>query len=304
MRNIKILLAIVLITVLVAGCGTIPSAPAGLSLYQDAGADPESWAFVPAGEYVKGQYNHEGHVENDFEIMVTEVTNAQYARYLKEAYTAGTITINENKEVFGYYPGDKFTGGKHEEEILAGDYIHMPLNDPASRISFDGTNFIVKAGYENHPVTMVSWFGALAYAEFYGYRLPTETEWEKAARGEDDRAFPWGEEVGHAYMNYYHSGDPFETAEGYSDTTPVGFYNGSTYGDFHTMDNSSPYGVYDMAGNVGEWTLDKHDGYHYRHIRGGSKASYEIDSRIWKENSATPIYVSPSTGFRVVRDPQ
>lgn len=304
MKKASIILSILLIAALLGGCGTIPDTPAGVSQFPSSDVNLDSWAFVPAGEFVKGQHEHEGFVDHDYEIMVTEVTNAQYAKYLAEALAAGTIKINEDKEVMGYYPGDEFTDGRHEEEIPAGDYLHMPLADPANRISYDGSQFIVKEGYENHPVAMVSWFGANAYAEFYGYRLPTEDEWEKAARGEDNRAFPWGEETGHEYLNYYHSGDPFETEGGYSDTTPVGFYNGSTYGDFHTYDAVSPYGLYDMAGNVGEWTFDKINEYHYRHIRGGNKATYEIDSRIWKHDSATPTHVSPSVGFRCVRDPQ
>lgn len=305
MRKINIVLAIVLISSLaLVGCGTNPSEPVGLTLYTEAGVDPNTWVLVEAGPYLKGQHEHDGMVDYDFEMMATEVTNSQYAKYLGEALAAGTIKIQDNV-IMGYYPGDTFEGGKHEEEINAGDYPHMDLVDPATRIQYDGTNFTVKSGYENHPVTMVTWFGALAYADFYGYRLPSEDEWQKAARGTDNRPFPWGyESITHNHANYYHSGDPFETAERYSDTTPVGFYNGSTYGDFKTIDNSSPYGIYDMSGNVGEWTGDKIYQYHYRHIRGGNKGSYEVDLRLWKYDSATPTHTSPGVGFRVVRDPQ
>ncbi len=64
------------------------------------------------------------------------------------------------------------------------------------RFTFDGTTFTVKPGYENHPMTNVTWFGAWGYCEYYGCRLPTEMEWEKAARGtDDDRPFPWGDEI-------------------------------------------------------------------------------------------------------------
>lgn len=304
MRKFGVAIIVFLVVSMLGACGTIPNTPAAVSEIQVAEVDSNSWVLVPAGEFYKGQFNEEGYVDHDYEIMVTEVTNTQYAKFLEEAMASGAVKINENNEVFGYYPGDENTGGKHEYPVNPRDYRLIPLNDPASRITYDGTEFIVKEGYENHPVTMVSWFGANAYAEFHGYRLPTEDEWEKAARGEDDRAYPWGEEVGHGYMNYYHSGDPFETDGGYSDTTPVGFYNGHKYGDFQTYDNSSPYGAYDMAGNVGEWTFDKIDGYHYRHMRGGNKSFYEIDSRIWKHDSADPKYVSPNVGFRVVRDPQ
>lgn len=304
MRKLGIFISLILVVTLLGGCGTIPATPAGVTSYTEAGVDPETWVKVTAGEYIKGQQEHEGIVEYDYEIMATEVTNAQYAKYLQEALAKGTITITDGI-VTGYYPGDEFENGRHEEEILAGDYLHFDLNDVASRIQFDGSNFTVKAGYENHPVTMVTWFGAKAYADFYGYRLPTEDEWQKAARGTDNRPWPWGhEDINHHYANYYHSGDPFETDGGYSDTTPVGFYNGSTYGDFETIDNSSPYGAYDMAGNVGEWTGDKIFEYHYRHIRGGNRGSYEIDLRVWKRDNAQPEYKSPGVGFRCARDPQ
>jgi sulfatase modifying factor 1 len=302
MKKILLIFLLVILSISLSGCGSEPAPTKAVTQFQAAGIDPDSWARVPAGEFLEGQFEHQGYIEQDFEIMATEVTNTQYARYLGEALAAGKIKINEQNQVLGYYPGDEFTGGRHELEIPAGEYVYMPLNDPACRISYDGREFTVKEGYGNHPVTMVSWFGANAYAEFYGYSLPSDSQWQKAARGEDNRAFPWGDHVGHKYMNYYHSGDPFETEEGFSDTTPVGFYNGKLYGDFQTADNSSPYGVYDLAGNAGEWTKDKIYGYHYRHIRGGSKATYEIDARIWKYDSAEPQYVSPSVGFRCVRD--
>ena len=304
MRKVSSVLLIIFIAIALGGCGSVPTPTSAVLEIQSSGINPDSWAFVPKGEFLKGQFEHEASVENDFEIMVTEVTNNQYAQFLEEALAAGVIKIDENNRVLGFYPGDENTQGRHEEEIPAGDYLYFPLNDEASRITYDGSTFKVKEGYGNHPVTMVSWFGANAYAEFYDYRLPSELEWQKAARGEDNRAFPWGEEVGHAYLNYYRSGDPFETIEGYSDTTQVGFYNGKAYGDFQTISNASPYGVYDMAGNVGEWTQDKIEGYHYRHIRGGSKGTYEIDSRVWKYDSATPVHVSPKVGFRCVRDVQ
>lgn len=331
MRKTSIVLSLLLVIALLAGCGALPAENPAVLEYRSSGIDPDSWVLIPAGEFFKGQFTQKdaktgqlfknGYVDKDFEIKVVPVTNAEYAKYLGEALKAGTITIgsyastyggmdyeyDSNQVVSGFYPGDvdDFDGLRHEFLIEPGDYPHMILDDPASRINFDGSKFTVKDGYENHPVTMVSYYGAWAYAEFYGYRLPTEDEWEKAARGsEDDRPFPWGDEIGHAYLNYYHSGDPFEGSDGVSDTTPVGFYNGKTYGTFKTEDNSSPYGVYDMAGNVGEWTGNKPFGYHYRRIKGGNKGTYEIDARVWKKDNADPRFRSPSVGFRVVRDPQ
>lgn len=241
-------------------------------------------------------------IPQDYEIMVTPVTNAQYARYLEEALAASRVRVQGGR-VVGPYPGDPFGGGKHEKAYPAGDYLHMPLADPATRITFDGRRFGVKPGYENHPVTMVTWFGARAYCEFNGGRLPAEAEWEKAARGTDRRPFPWGDSISGAHANFYHSGDPFETEDGYSDTTPVGFYNGQRYGEFQTARAVSPYGLYDMAGNVSQWVADRTPGIHYRFLRGGSKADHGYDLRTWSRNSAVPEYASPNVGFRCVRNP-
>ena len=71
---------------------------------------------------------------------------------------------------------------------------------------------------------------------------------------------------------------------------------------FQTIDSKSPYGVYDMAGNVWQWSGSIYKGMHYRMLRGGSKDNYAVDLRIWVTNNATPTYVSPGVGFRCARD--
>jgi formylglycine-generating enzyme required for sulfatase activity len=108
------------------------------------------------------------------------------------------------------------------------------------------------AGKEDHPVVCVKWHDATAYcnwlAEVTGkaYRLPSEAEWEKAARGTDGRIYPWGDEWDATRCNSWEGGP--------GDTTPVGQY--SPRGD-------SPYGCVDMVGNVWEWTLSLFKGYPY-----------------------------------------
>lgn len=268
----------------------------------DTEVDPEAWALVPAGEFLQGQFGKVVNLDHDYEMMVTPVTVAQYAAYLNEALQTGTIKIVEN-EVVGYYPGEPFQGGRHEEEFQAGDYIHIPLDNAFLRLDYDGSGFSAMDGWENHPMTVVSWFGAQAYCEYYDWRLPTELEWEKAARGTDGRVFPWGDELERNFANYYFSRDPFENMTTFgSRTSPVGFYNGSVYDGYITHDSASPYGIYDMAGNVWQWVGDDYESQHYRYMRGGSKDVYEVNLRAWARNNATPTFTSPGVGFRCARD--
>jgi sulfatase modifying factor 1 len=214
----------------------------------------------------------------------------------------GTIRL-VGDSVTGYYAGDPFTGKRHEKEIAAGDWLHMPVNNIDARLVYDGKTFTVKPGYENHPMTVVTWFGAKAYCEFNGGRLPTLAEWEKAARGTDGRPYPWGSGIAPNQANFYDSGDPFEKGYGkLGNTTPAGFYNGKSYDGYQTLDAASAYGAYDMAGNVWQWTADLTAGIHDRQMRGGSKTTYEHNLRAWVSNAARPDYYSPSVGFRCVRD--
>jgi len=294
-RSLAMLLIII---ILLAAC--VPADLNAAIPRIDTGVDPASWAQIPAGEFFFGQFNT---IETTpaYEMMITNVTTAQYAAFLNEALAAGAVKI-EGDQIVGYYAGDEFRGVKHEEPIEAGDWIFIPLEDPSQRIKFDGTTFSVQAAYENHPMTMVSWFGARGYCDFYGYRLPTEIEWEKAARGTDTRPFPWGEELLRENANFYASRDPFEDMRSFgSRTSPVGFYNGKMYAGYATLNSASPYGLYDMAGNVWQWTGNVYEGMHYRFMRGGSKDTYEMDLRVWVRNNATPTYFSPGVGFRCVK---
>ena len=276
----------------------------------DTGINPNSWVTVPAGPFLLGQHEHETPLDYDYEIMVTDVTNAQFAAYLNTALPEGAITVTES-QVQGYYPGDIFRGAHHEREIPArADWIYLALDDPAARITFDGATFTVRNGYANHPATFVSWFGAWAYCTAQNGRLPSNAEWEKAARGPaargtDNRPFPWGHEITPDSANFLSSNDLFERLlQGAGGTTPVGFYNGRTYDGYTTRNSPSPYGLYDMAGNVWQWTGDVQEGAHYRTLRGGAYNNYAYNLRIWTHNNADPTHVSPSVGFRCARGGQ
>lgn len=311
--------SLMFILFVVAGCGSAQDIGAVVPPYIETGIDPDSWVTVPAGEFPYGQHDHPTVLDYDYKIMVTDVTNEQYAQYLNAALEAGEIQLGDVEVeagesvtvingISGYYPGDPFDGYKHEEEIKPGDKLYMPLDESGLRLTFDGQSFSAISEYANHPVTMVSWFGANAYCEYNDWRLPTEIEWEKAARGTElvdghGLPFPWGTEIEGNHANYYSSFDLFEKMFGkLGNTTPVGFYNGNTYDGYETEDATSPYGLYDMAGNVWQWMGDDYPKQHYRYLRGGSFYSYEVDLRVWKNNSAAPTYYSPSVGFRCAHD--
>jgi formylglycine-generating enzyme required for sulfatase activity len=298
----RALWTLILLAALLASCTPVDlNAP--VPTYE-TGVDPNSWALVPAGSFHHGQAADLEEIAYDYEIMITDVTVSQYVDFLNSGLADGKLKL-DNDQIVGFYPGDPFGAAKHELEIKAGDYILVPTNDPSSRFMIDGTTVSVSAGWENHPMTNVSWFGAWTYCGYYGYGLPTELEWEKAARGSaDERPFPWGEEIARNNANFYASRDPFEDMSSFgSRTSPVGFYNGQTYDGYATLDAASPYGLYDMAGNVWQWVADVTPNFSDRFMHGGSRGTYDMDLRVWVRNSAPPMYYSPSVGFRCVKNP-
>jgi formylglycine-generating enzyme required for sulfatase activity len=287
------------LAILLGACSAPPLPQSTEAL--DPGIDPEAWASIPAGPFFFGQHGEQAEIDYDFEMMVTLATLQQYADYLNQALADGTVRL-EGDEVLGYYPGDEFHGKKHEEPVEAGDWLHLPVNAEGSRLRYEAGVFTPLPGFENHPMTMVTWFGAKAYCEALGGRLPSEMEWEKAGRGADQRAYPWGDTIERNQANFYGSKDPFEAALGKGgDTTPVGFYNGLNYNGYQTLDAASPFGLYDMAGNVWQWVSDIYPGIHYRNLRGGSKADYGYNLRLWTRNNVRPDYASTSIGFRCAR---
>ena len=182
--------------------------------------------LIPAGTFVMGDHHKDGDKDelpihtvylDAYYIDAYEVTNAQYAKFLNE---------------YG-----KDTDGVRNRLINIDDEWKSCL------IEKHGDTYKPKIRFENHPVVQVSWFGAAAYAQFYGKRLPTEAEWEKAAHGGFmDRRYPWGDTLSHNETNFKHTGgrDKWEM------TAPVDSFK------------PNGYGLYDMAGNAGEWCADQY----------------------------------------------
>ena len=174
-------------------------------------------------------------------------------------------------------------------------------------------------GSDNYPVLGVNWDAATAYCNWLRaktgkkYRLPTEAEWEKAARGTDQRRFPWGNSIDPTYANFT-GAQKFDTGQ------VVGYYDGSKRGDFQTHNGASPYGAMDMAGNVMEWCQDwyQRDYYSvsakknpkgpekgaYRVLRGGSFFFEGQDLRTYARSGAWPSFQAfRMVGFRAAREP-
>jgi formylglycine-generating enzyme required for sulfatase activity len=170
-------------------------------------------------------------------------------------------------------------------------------------------------GSDNYPAQGVNWDAATAYCNWLSkktgktYRLPTEAEWEKAARGTDQRRYPWGNSIDRSYANYVGS-KPYDTGEA------AGFYDGQKHGDVQTHSGASPYGAMDMAGNVMEWCQDWYarDYYSvspkknpkgpdigaYRVMRGGTFFEDGFDLRSYARTAAWPsVQGHRMIGFRV-----
>jgi formylglycine-generating enzyme required for sulfatase activity len=254
-----------------------------------------------------------------FEISVYEITNVQYAEYLRAALTAGEIQM---------------IGGTAVSR--SGDFVFREVYNTTStpqRIIFNESQgaFSVAAGFEQHPVVNVTWYGAMSFCQFYStgdtsYDLPTEAEWELAARGPSKatagshEAYPFASDGTKADMqgkaNFADSGDFFEINT--ESTTPVGFYNGGQ--NPPGPDTANGYGLYDMAGNVSEWcrtgyadypypTLDSvsnllnsaTQNWQFRVLRGGNWSEVHTLLRTANRSRSAPSSWSSSIGFRIVR---
>lgn len=172
-------------------------------------------------------------------------------------------------------------------------------NPPKSSRSYARVLYYGNPAYDDYPVIYVDWNQGIAYCKWVGRELPTEAEWEKAARGTDGGTYPWGEEVDCDKANYN-----FSCA---GDTSEVGSYS----------DGASIYGALDMAGNVWEWVSSLYKGYPYsttdgredlsasgaRMLRGGSWDYDDYGVRSAYRYGRDPTLTSNSLGFRCALSP-
>jgi serine/threonine-protein kinase len=217
-------------------------------------ADKMEQVYVPAGEFIMGSDDIEGKVVIEggraypeipvhtvdldaYWIDQHEVTNAQYSLCV-EAGVCDPPYLNSSETRKDYYNNPEFA---------------------------------------NYPVIWVQWPMARTYCEWAGRRLPTEAEWEKAARGTDGRKYPWGNDpVSGERANFCDTNCPRTIAnhlfdDGYADTAPVGSYPAG----------ASPYGAVDMAGNVWEWTSTLIQPYPYD-AADGREDMEKYGERVWR----------------------
>lgn len=294
---IRCLLSAVVAAALTGGySGQTAGAPAGM--INDGYGD---YVIVPSGAFRMGDRAGDGEsrerpvhvVELDtFYIARFEMTNGAWKKfrddpgYTNQAFWPGGVVVPKDQVPYWTQPNNHGGG--------------TPDSD-------------------NYPVLGVNWDSAVAYCNWLSaktgrkYRLPTEAEWEKAARGTDERRYPWGNTIDRSYAN-------FVGAQGFDTGLPVGYYDGSKRGELQTHSNASPYGAYDMAGNVMEWCQDwySRDYYAvsprknpkgpesgaYRVLRGGTFFVEAFELRSSARSAAWPSFQGHRMiGFRAVREP-
>jgi formylglycine-generating enzyme required for sulfatase activity/predicted Ser/Thr protein kinase len=207
--------------------------------------------LIPAGEFIMGTEAEVGLAECR-QLLITESCQLSWFQdeepvhtvYLDAFYMDRYEVTNQAFVAFLNAQGNQFAGGNTWLDVDAAG-VQRPVNYRSGRWQVD-------PGWENHPIIYATWYGAQAFCQWQDGRLPSEAEWEKAARGSAyARLYPWGNSFTADRANICDSRCPTVWAnrnldDGYATTAPVGSYPNGV----------SPYGLYDMTGNVFEWTAD------------------------------------------------
>jgi len=248
--------------------------------------DDAELVHIPAGEFTMGSNESDPYfwgseapqhaiILDEFWIYKTEVTNGMYTRCAEEKACPRPAQVHS---------------------VISEEYYWNPT-------------------YSNYPVIYVTYVDAVSYCKWVGGRLPTEAEWEKAARGTDGRLFPWGDDgLSGDRANFCDNSCSrgaileVDVDDGYPGPAPVGSFPAG----------ASPYGVLDMAGNVWEWVFDWFNAAYYnvspmqnplgpvsgitRVIRGGGWVNSNSEVRTVVRTSLTPMKSLDVLGFRCVVD--
>ena len=235
---------------------------------------PGNMIDIPGGTFIMGNDNqppisndqdpeHSVTVD-DFIMGETEVSNTYYVTFLNEMVSIGNLVIEEGvpgdwastpEEIANGHAwsikADSTLSGSWSGEVLiklsdiSGGGQH-PLNRCWIELDTTSYTFSVVEGYENWPASWVSWYGGMMYANYYSATLPTEAEWEYAARANQQLEYPTNDgNLNHNQANY---GTGFGGPSGETYLTSVG-----------ELYPPNPFGLYNMAGNVSEWCLDWYD---------------------------------------------
>lgn len=238
--------------------------------------------WVPAGSFRMGADNQQAEPDeypkhnvtvNGFWIDKTEVTNAQFEKFVK---ATGYITTAERKPDWNELKKQMPPGTEKPADslLVAASLVFVParhevnLNDYSQWWAWKaganwkhphGPGSNIK-GKENYPVVQVSWFDAVAYSKWAGKRLPTEAEWERAARGGlEDKIYPWGNQK---VSEGLPKANTWEGSFPYKNTQRDHYYYLAPVSSFAP----NGYGLYDMAGNVWEWCADLYNNNYYKTI--------------------------------------